>query len=215
VRARLRPRPPDRSVRRRPWREAPYAALDFETTGLDYDRDTIVSFGVVPVIAGRAVIGEAVHQLVDPAIPPSPASQRVHELRPQDLAGAPTLDAAREILGRAIDGRYLLVWFAEVEINFLSSIFGGRARRWAARCVDVRNLAIEAEAAGREARDRPGFSLTSTARRYGVPVAEPHQALDDALVTAQLFLVLSGKLQAGREPTVRQVIAAGRPSRTT
>jgi len=215
VRARLRPRPPDRSVRRRPWREAPYAALDFETTGLDYDRDTIVSFGVVPVTAGRAVMGEAVHQLVDPAVPPSPSSQRVHELRPQDLAGSPTLDTAREILGRAIDGRYLLVWFAEVEINFLCRIFGGRARRWAARCVDVRNLAIEAESAGREARDRPGFSLTSTARRYGVPVAEPHQALDDALVTAQLFLVLSGKLQAGPEPTVRQVLAAGRPSRTT
>jgi DNA polymerase-3 subunit epsilon len=215
VRARLRPRPPDRGVRRRPWREAPYAALDFETTGLDYARDTIVSFGVVPVSSGRVVVGEAVHQLVDPAVPPSPASQRVHELRPKDLAGSPPLEAAREILGRAIDGRFLLVWFAEVEINFLCGIFGGRARRWAARCVDVRNLAIEAEAAGGEARDRPGFSLTSTARRYGVPVAEPHQALDDALVTAQLFLVLSGKLPAGPQPTARQILEAGRPSRTT
>ena len=107
MRARLRPRSPDRGVRRRPWREAPYAALDFETTGLDYARDTIVSFGVVPVNSGRVVVGEAVHQLVDPAVPPSPASQRVHELRPQDLAGSPPLEAAREMLGRAIDGRFL------------------------------------------------------------------------------------------------------------
>jgi len=144
-------------------------------------------------------------------VPPSPASQRVHELRPQDLAGSPPLEAAREILGRAIDGRYLLVWFAEVEINFLCRIFGGRARRWAARCVDVRNLAIEAEAAGREARDRPGYSLTSTARRYGVPVAEPHQALDDALVTAQLFLMLSGEA-AGRSPAVGAADPRGRTS---
>jgi DNA polymerase-3 subunit epsilon len=215
VRARLRPRPPDRRVRRRPWREAPYAALDFETTGLDYARDTIVSFGVVPVSAGRVVVGEAVHQLVDPAVPPSPASQRVHELRPQDLAGSPPLDAAREILGHAIDGRYLLVWFAEVEINFLCGIFGGRARRWAARCIDVRNLAIEAEAAGASARDRPGYSLTSTAGQYGVPVAEPHQALDDALVTAQLFLVLSGKLPGIPSPSVAELLAAGRPSLST
>jgi DNA polymerase III epsilon subunit-like protein len=48
-----------------------------------------------------------------------------------------------------------------------------------------------------------------------VPVAEPHQALDDALVTAQLFLVLSEKLPAGPEPSARQILAAGRPRRTT
>ena len=213
--ARLRPAPPDRRVRRRPWREARYAALDFETTGLDYERDAIVSFGVVPVTGGRVMVGEGVHQLVHPEVPPSPSSQRIHELRPQDLADAPPLEVAREILGGAIEGRFLLVWFAEVEINFLCGIFGGRARRWAARCIDVRNLAIEAEAAGPSARDRPGYSLTSTAGRYGVPVAEPHQAFDDALVTAQLFLVLSGKLPAAPAPSVADLLAAGRPSLST
>jgi len=215
VRAGLTPRPPNRRVRRRPWREAAYAALDFETTGLDYDRDAVVSFGVVPVTGGRVVVGEAVHQLVHPEVPPSPTSQRIHELRPQDLADAPPVEVARQILGGAIEDRFLLVWFAEVEINFLCGIFGGRARRWAARCIDVRNLAIEAEAAGSAARDRPGFSLTSTAGRYGVPVAEPHQALDDALVTAQLFLVLSGKLPAAPTPSVADLLAAGRPARST
>ena len=31
------PAGPSRVVRRRPWRAAEYAALDFETTGLDYE----------------------------------------------------------------------------------------------------------------------------------------------------------------------------------
>jgi DNA polymerase III epsilon subunit-like protein len=31
----------------------------------------------------------------------------------------------------------------------------------------------------------------------GVPVADPHHALDDALVTAQLFLVLAARWEAG------------------
>ena len=42
-----------------------------------------------------------------------------------------------------------------------------------------------------------------------MPVADAHQALDDALVTAQLFLVLAGKLQRTPDPTVRELRAAG------
>ena len=66
------PPPPPRRLRRRGWREAEFAALDFETTGLDRRRDAIVSFGVVPVRRGRVVLGQAVHQLVVPEIPSSP-----------------------------------------------------------------------------------------------------------------------------------------------
>ena len=43
-------------------------------------------------------------------------------------------------------------------------------------------------------RAAPGYALTQTAERFGVPVSDPHDALDDALVTAQLFLVLAGRL---------------------
>ena len=42
-----RPRRPPRSLRSRPWREAEFASLDFETTGLDRERDAVVSFGGV------------------------------------------------------------------------------------------------------------------------------------------------------------------------
>jgi DNA polymerase-3 subunit epsilon len=40
------------------------------------------------------------------------------------------------------------------------------------------------------------LTLEGCADRYGVPVASPHHALDDALVTAQLFLVVATKLTA-------------------
>jgi DNA polymerase III epsilon subunit-like protein len=39
------------------------------------------------------------------------------------------------------------------------------------------------------------FTLSATAERYGVPAENPHVALDDALVTAELFLVLATKLE--------------------
>ncbi|HLB63127.1 MAG TPA: 3'-5' exonuclease [Actinomycetota bacterium] len=183
------PSAPDRRLRRRPWAEAELASLDFETTGLDLKRDHVVSFGVVPIRSGRVVVGEAVHQLVEPLAPPSRVSVTVHGIRPQDLGGAPTLEEARETLRAALDRRYVLAWYAGLELAFLRRMFGGSARSWTIRTIDVQRLALRADG-----REEKGLSLTSCAERHGVPVASPHDALDDALVTAQLFLVLAHRL---------------------
>jgi DNA polymerase-3 subunit epsilon len=188
------------------WREARFAALDFETTGLDMGSDVVVSFGVVPIDAGRARLADSVHQLVSPSVPPSPRSQTIHELRPQDLAGAPDIEQARETLSAALAGRFLLAWFADVEVHFLRGIFGGSRRRWRRRTIDVRNLAIAVDGGARSLRRAPGYALTAAANAHGVPVASPHEAFDDALVTAQLFLVLTSKLPAGPDPTVRRLL---------
>lgn len=194
-----------------PWRETDYVAIDFETTGLDFRSDTVVSYGVVPVRGGRVIVGESHHQLIEPHVPPSPRSQTIHELRPQDLAGSPSIAQARDELRTALDSRYLLVWFAGVEVHFLDAIFGGGRRRWRRRTIDVRNLAIAADGLGGPTRDKPGYPLSGTAARYGVPVADAHQALDDALVTAQLFLVLADKLPDHPDPTLRDLARLGRP----
>jgi DNA polymerase-3 subunit epsilon len=203
---RLRVPAPRRRDRRRPWRRAAFAALDFEATGLDPARDSIVSFGVVPVLGGRVVLGGSIHQLVEPHVPPSVRSQKIHELRPQDLAGSPRLKEAREVLRRALAHRFLLVWFADVEVNFLTAIFGGRAGTWRRRTIDVRNLAIEADGVPGSGRAQPGYGLSWEAARLGVPVANPHEALDDALVTAQIFLVLTGRLPELPDPSVADLL---------
>jgi DNA polymerase-3 subunit epsilon len=184
------PEAPPTSWRKRPWTQVPFASLDFEATGLDFSRDTIISFGVVPVTEGRIDVGGGVYQLVDPAdVPLDTRAIPVHMLRPMDLAGAPSLEAAREALRTALGRRFLVTWFAEVEAAFLDKIFGGGRRRWLRRAVDVRRLVVALEGAEHEP-----LTLAACADRYRIPVADPHHALDDALVTAQLFLVTAAKL---------------------
>jgi DNA polymerase III epsilon subunit-like protein len=100
----------------------------------------------------------------------------------------------------------VLAWFAEIEINLLSRLLGGSVSAWRRRTIDVRNLAIAVDGRPAAVRAEYGYPLTGTARRYGVPVAAPHEAYDDALVTAQLFLVLAGKLPAGPEPSIAEVV---------
>ena len=137
------------------------------------------------------MVGEAVHQLVVPDVPSSPESMRIHGILPKDLAEAQPFAIAGQTLRLALAGRFLLAWFASVEIGFLGRLYGGRRRSWVRRTIDVRQLAIELEHLDQDVRQ----SLSSAAEHYGIPVANPHEALDDAMVTAQLFLVLASRLE--------------------
>jgi DNA polymerase-3 subunit epsilon len=209
---RRRPAAPPRRARRGRWRDAAYVALDFETTGLDLAVDRIVSFGAVPVLGGAVHLGGARHELVDPGEhPPSRSSVEIHQIRPIDLVDALPATEAAGVLGGLLDRRFLVAWYAPVEQSFLASSLGVSVARWARRSIDVRDLLIFLEGP-----DAARVSLSRAAETNGVPVADPHQALDDALVTAQLFLVLATRLDALHGPRTTEdllrITAAARGS---
>lgn len=122
---------------------------------------------------------------------------------PAHLAG-PSAEARAE-LGVLLRGRFLLAWFAEVEIAFLSRAFGG-SERWWMRTVDARQMALSLEHLSQDTRS----TLASTAARDGVPVNSPHEALDDALVTAQLFLIPATRMEAAGRGRVTDLLAVTR-----
>jgi DNA polymerase-3 subunit epsilon len=203
---RLIPAAPTSSDRRRRWQDAAYAALDFEATGLDFTRDRIISFGVVPIDDGRVETEGAVYDLVDPGpVMVSAASVAVHGLRPEDLRGASSAEAAREALRVALSRRYLITWHGHVEASFLGVLFGTTPRRWLRRSVDVRWLVLALLGA-----EGARLTLSEAAERFEVPVSAPHHALDDALVTANLFLVTATQLGSEGLKTARDALRMGR-----
>jgi DNA polymerase III subunit epsilon len=209
--ARSIPPAPPRGDRRVQWRDASFAALDFETTGLDLRRDAIVSFGLIPVRDGRVDASGAVYREVAPDVPLSHSSIRIHELRPIDLAAAPSMAEVAGELREGLAGRFLLTWAGTIELHFLRRTFGGSLAWWRRRTIDVlrlaeRGAADRAEGSTRSARR----TLQATARAAGIPVERPHDALDDAFTTAQLFLVLTTRLWPDRGPAVRTLLRAGR-----
>jgi DNA polymerase-3 subunit epsilon len=196
------------AVKRAGWRSALYASLDFELTGLDLRNDRIISFGVVPVDGSRIEVGRSVYELVDPGeVQMSRKAVTIHGLRPVDVRGTNPAEAGRRSLDDALGGRILITWFATVEASFLGKLYGTRTKPWLRRCIDVRVLVMRL--LGNEAQ---GMTLEQAAERFGVPVASPHHALDDALVTAQLFLVVATKLEAAGVGTTRELIRLGRPT---
>ena len=191
-----------------PWRRAAYASLDFETTGLDLDEDDIISFGVIPIEGGRILPGHSTYREVRPDRSLKPASIAVHGLRPVDLEEASALGTVVDDLRDALAGRFLLAWAAEIEAAFLARVFGRRSAWWRKQIIDVLRLALLVERTG-DGRHQD-FSLTAVADRLGVPVERPHHALDDALTTAEVFLVLQPGLERQGITTPRRLLRAGR-----
>jgi DNA polymerase-3 subunit epsilon len=202
-----RPSPPKRRSRRADWRAAELIALDFETTGLDLDRDEVISFGMIPIRDGRIDLSGQLYQEVAPGVGPSQSSIRIHHLRAQDLATAPAMQDVADAFRSALSGRFILAWAAEVEIAFLRKVFGGGRRAWRRRTIDVRTLIMAVERPSGDARLGPGYyALSAAATRFGVPVEQTHHALDDAFMTAELFLVAANALEAKGRGSIRDLL---------
>jgi DNA polymerase III subunit epsilon len=207
-----RPAAPSRWFLHHSWTKAPLVALDFETTGLDLRRDVIISYGVVPIVDGGIDLGKAQYREVNPTVPPSNESITVHHLRPVDLREAPSMRETRYELSVMLERAYIVTWVEQVEANFLATVFGGGALSWMRRTVDAYRM-IRAVEQLRDPDAQVG-SLEETAERYGVPVEEAHHALDDAVMTAELFLVAATKLAAaGGDDRLRTLRRAARASR--
>jgi DNA polymerase III subunit epsilon len=202
-----RPNAPKRRSRRGDWRSAELVALDFETTGLDLDRDEVISFGLIPILGGRIDLSGQLYQEVAPGVEPSRSSIPIHHLRAQDLATAPVMQEVADAFRGALSGRFILAWAAEVEIAFLRKVFGDGRRAWRRRTIDVRTLIMAVERPSGDAGRGPGYyALSAAATRFGVPVEQTHHALDDAFMTAELFLVAANALEVRGRGSIRDLL---------
>jgi DNA polymerase-3 subunit epsilon len=194
---------------RTPWREASYCAVDLELSGLDPREHEIISFGAVPIEHGRVQVGAAVHGRVRPLRSLSDASIRVHGLRAADLADAPALDVAIDPLLAVMAGRIPVVHVAAVERGFLRPALRRQGVRLRGPMIDTSVLGL----VWLHERDGNGprrVSLGELTQALGLPSHHPHDAIGDALTTAQVFVALATHLDARRAETVRRLTSAGR-----
>jgi DNA polymerase-3 subunit epsilon len=190
------------------WRDAEFAVVDLETTGLDLRRDEIVSYGGVVVRSGRLVVSTAVYGLVRPTRAVSPESVEVHALRPEDLAAAPPPEACAAALAELLTGRVLVAHAAWVEQAFVGRLLQATGRRFDGPVVDTAALARESLVVRERGEGEPG--LEDLAGTLGLPAHTPHHALGDALTTATVLLALLARLEAREPQSVRSLSDATR-----
>ena len=199
-------RPPARRTR---WDAARWCVVDLELSGLDPRRHEIVSFGAIPIEEGRAQLAHAVSGLVRPAGPLSESAIRIHGIRAADLADAPPLADAIAPLLEAMAGRALVAHVAHVERAFLGRALRREGVRLRGPIADTSVLGRLwlCERDGRAPRDP---TLHELAQALGLPARGAHDALGDALTTAQVFIAAASHLDALGGETVGSLAHAER-----
>ena len=189
--------PHARQRARTPWRDVEYLAIDLETSGLDLERDEILSYGFVVVRHGRVIAASSEQALVRPGRPVPPESTKIHSLRTADLVAGQTIEVAVKIIGEAAADRILVAHAAWIERAFLTRAFATVGRPFSPTFIDTAGLA-RAVGWADSAREREP-SLEWLCREHRLPVHTPHEALGDALTTAGLFLA-EASLLASQHP---------------
>ena len=185
----------------------PAIALDLETTGLDVANDRIVQVGAVAMRGPVSLDEPRIDTLVDPGVPISAESTRIHGIIDSEIRGAPKLAELFEPLAEALAGRVVI----GQNIRFDLAVLRHEAARAGVAWHDPPALDV-AHLAGALDRGLVDLGLESLANRHGVTIEERHDALGDSLVAARIFIELIPRL---READIRtlgeaQALAARR-----
>ena len=172
-------------------------SIDCETTGLDVKKDQILSVGAIKVKGDAILTSQRLDFLVRPKEPMSERTILIHHIRPIDLERAiPVDEAIRRVLD-FVGPRPLIGYFLEFDVGDAQQVCPAVDRRAAAQSRD-RGVAPLLRLACR-ARCRPGGNIDlrfeTIRQRLDLPRRAAHDAFNDALLTAMMYLRLQGRLE--------------------
>ena len=160
-------------------------SLDTETTGLDTSIARIIQIGAVRLVKGALDDVQVYDQLVRPEVEIPAATTAIHGLTDEDVVGAPTFSEIAENLNNWIGSAIWLGYSIGFDLAIFDKEFERAQLNWTQpRALDVRHLVSIIDP------NLPNFALETVAAWLGVGVKDRHNALADAVITANVFLGL-------------------------
>ena len=171
------------------WYERSYIVLDMETTGLDPSRHQVISLGWVLIEQGVIKLDTAQHLLLDSA-EVDDDSVGIHMITNADVAEQGRRHASvLRYLRQIMKDKVLVAHYAPLELGFLKALWQTQPMpslsfQW----LDTMQIEMQRRERAQEVIQDGGFRLGACRARYGLPKYPGHDALTDALATAELLL---------------------------
>ncbi|RTE64697.1 3'-5' exonuclease [Amphritea opalescens] len=175
--------------------DVPLVALDFETTGLNANKDEIISIGLVPFDLQRIRLCDSRYWLLKPNQGLTETSVPFHGITHSQLSAAPDLNLILESVLDAIAGKIVVVHYRNIEREFLNSAIKKRLGEGIIFPM-IDTMELEAMLYRRGMLNRlkrligwrlESIRLGDSRLRYHLPHYGQHHALTDAIATAELL----------------------------
>jgi DNA polymerase-3 subunit epsilon len=181
------PGPPDEAV-----------AFDCETTGLDVRRDDIISIAAVKIRGNRILASERFEAVARPDARMKVDSIKVHRLREIDVGAGERIEAIIPRFLHFVAGRPLVGYYVDFDVRMVDKYLRGLLG------IELPNPLIEVSKLYYERKygDAPpgttvDLSFAAMTRDLEVPLLDQHDAFNDALMTAMMYLRLKDMKQRG------------------
>ena len=181
-------------------------AFDCETTGLDVRRDDIITIAAVRIRGNRILTSERFEAVVRPEARMNINAIKVHRLREMDVAAGTRIQRIIPEFLHFVGGRPLVGYYVEFDVRMVDKdLLGLIGIELPNKLIEVSRLYYE-----RKYGDAPpgtviDLSFAAILRDLDLPVLDQHDAFNDALMTAMMYVRLRDMHQRGvRIPRHRQ-----------
>jgi DNA polymerase-3 subunit epsilon len=188
--------------------------LDCETTGLNPRIDEVIAVAAIVIRGNRIVTSEAYKALIRADRVPTSESIKVHRLRARDVAGGrPVHEVLPELL-RFIGGRPIVGYYVDFDVRMLDRyVLRYIEAKLPNRRIEVSEIYYALKYGGAPPGTVLDLRFQSILADLGIPSLEQHDAFNDALMTAMMYVQLRDMRQRGarigRERAVRQEAPIG------
>jgi DNA polymerase-3 subunit epsilon len=166
----------------------PILAVDFETTGLNPKKDQILSIGFVAIENNAVKLSTAYHKVIKTKGKLDETNVVIHSITDDHKSQGESLQKVVEDLLLALAGKVMLVHFANIEKNFLTKacqqLYGVAP---VFPMIDTLMLAKRRLDRSPTPYNASELRLFTLRERHLLPRYSAHNALLDALATAELF----------------------------
>lgn len=164
-------------------------AMDFETSGLDAKQDHLLSVGYVVLQHNSVLLYSAHHQIIRSKRNMSDGNISIHRITHDQVARGMTIPQVVEAILLQLKGKVLLAHHAAVEVEFLQqackNLYGIAP---VIPTIDTMLLARQRLERQQQPFKPNDLRLFNLRKQYGLPRYQAHNALMDAIATAELFL---------------------------
>lgn len=185
-----------------PGPEGELVSLDCETTGLNSRTDEVIAVAAVRIRGNRILTSERFEEIVRSETSPSSTSIKIHQLRAVDVEkGRPMRKILPDLL-RFIGGRPLVGYYIDFDVRMLDKyVLGMIQAKLPNKQIDVSKMYYELRY--KNALENTTFDLRflTILSDLGIPNLGQHDALNDAIMAAMIYLQLRDLKDRGKRLT--------------